>query len=137
MIPHSPEGQPSCVTVNHTFKDNQEEEFTCSPQIEQILFGEIGMALAAILESYIPTTHCNIVVHEQKQMWVNQKLKRNKEACMLTFYLVASHRWFSLIKLAMPGLGNWLNEQSPGQSEYLSSNPQNHVLLDSMHVCKF
>lgn len=66
------------MTVNHTFKNNQEEEFTCSPQIERILFGKIGMVLAMITESYIPTTNGNIVVHEQMQIWVNQKLKRNK-----------------------------------------------------------
>lgn len=65
MILHSPEGQLSCMTVNHTFKNNQEEEFTCSPQIERILLGEIGMVLVMIIESYIPTTNCNIVVHEQ------------------------------------------------------------------------
>lgn len=65
MILHSPEGQLSYITVNHTFKNNQEEELTCSPQIERILFGEIGMVLVMIIESYIPTTNCNIVVHEQ------------------------------------------------------------------------
>lgn len=54
--------------VNHTFKNSQEEEFTCSPQIERILFGEVGMVPAMIIESYIPTTNCNIVVHEQMQM---------------------------------------------------------------------
>lgn len=62
MILHSTERQPYYMTVNHTFKTNQEEEFTCSQQTEMILFGETGM-FTMVVATCIPTSNYYIV-HE-------------------------------------------------------------------------